>query len=164
MAASAVLGVLALAAAVRLRGPGRPVLGLLAVFLPVALSAPTTIDHGIDNARRNARMGDAEAASIAPPAAVRGRNFSLTVAAERRIPQGSVYGVVLARPPGGPLSPGEARDRFYGAAWTKFRLAPRIAVDGTDADWVLLFDTTPVREGIDPAQAWRFGDDWLVRR
>jgi hypothetical protein len=162
LAAKVVLTALALVAAFRLRAPGRPALALVALLVPIALSAPGTVREGVDDARRNAALSEREAGLYASGVARRGRNLPLTLAAEREIPEGSVYGVVVARR--APLAPRELRERAAGIAWTKFRLAPRIATSGTDADWVLVYDATPERAGIEPSRAWRFGDDWLVRR
>jgi hypothetical protein len=160
IAATLVLVAIAVGLAAWLAGPHRPGLALAALLVPLAVTAPTTVRDAVDRTIRTVRLGPTAAALVAPRAAERGRNVPLTLAAERRIPPQSTYGIVMGRRLPGP----RGRDRFYGIAWTSFRLAPRISVRGSEARWVLLYDATPEDAGIPGRRAWRFGDDWLIQR
>ncbi len=163
LAAELVLLGLALVAAVVLRGPRRPALALAALLVPVSLTAPGTAKELVEKARRDAELGPAAAALAATPSATRGRNLPLLYEAERRITPGSDYGIVRGRPREGQTGR-RVRARSYGIAWMQFRLAPRVAKRGADAPWVLVFDSTPEREGIPARRTWQFGNDWLVQR
>ena len=158
----ALLG-LTLVLAVVLRGPRRPALALATLMVPVVLTAPESVERLVDAARLDAARSPRAAALVAPAAVREGRNVPLLEEAERRIPWGSDYGIVRGRPIEG-LPADQTRVRSQGVAWMQFRLAPRVAKRGPDAPWVLIFDSTPVREGIEARRAWSFDGDWLVQR
>ena len=140
----------------------RPRVALAAFLVPVSLTAPPTVVQHLKNAEQDFEHGPARAALFASPAAARGRNLPLLRAAQTLIPPTSVYGIVRRRPANSPAH--ERRARSSGIVWMQFQLAPRIADRGDEAQWILIFDSSPRREGIAVRRAWRFGEDWLVRR
>jgi hypothetical protein len=84
-----------------------------------------------------------------PPGAGAGEYEGLVRDALAHIPPGGAYAVV-------------ARRRTQGLFWLRYVLTPRIRVDPSRTDWVVLVGVSPRQADIHPVRVWRTRHGWLV--
>ena len=135
------------------------------LLVPVLVWAPDTLDRDHFVYDHNRKLGPSRAAVDLPRGKERdARNLPLIRAAERTIPSGAEYQWVT----GGPylhLGPSRYHQAYVLATdWAQYYLAPRVAVDSSQAPWALVLGAAPADVGLHPRHAWRYGQDWLVQR
>jgi len=128
--------------------------------VPVALTLGSTVRKDVDAIRRHSRVSAVEADVVPPFGFGASRNVPLLLGIRRIVPADARVSFV---PPGGAT----ARRNFIETGWIRwvaFAIAPRLVDAGAGAQWVVLVGQTPRDAHVHGRRAWRFGDDWLVKR
>jgi hypothetical protein len=141
---------------------------VVAVVASLALAwLPIALHDDVAGAAANARLTGDAASFARGPGATAGTDLPLVQAALARMPLDASFSIVRGGRWGSAARP-NPRSRFVweaGQSWTQYVLAPRVEVAPAAASWRLIRDATPRVAGVVHARAaWRFGQDWLVRR
>jgi hypothetical protein len=130
-------------------------LAVAVLIVPLAYSLPSTIRHERAQAHAQAQLTSYERAYVPP---IHWRDFTPNVRLLAGMRDHVPADATIAFRPGGTLYLESGWLR-----WEAFVLAPRRISETQDAPWIVLLGETPSAAGLHPAQAWRYGTDWLVR-
>ena len=139
---------------------------ILIVALPLVVSVPHNTPHWYQSLRAYYRLDASSAVAVAPPVITAERNLSLARRALASIAPDETYAVVLAhRRPRRTAAARRERARLtYLDSWFQYWLAPRIRVDPSDAQWLILLDAAERPPPRSALETYRIGKDLLVRR
>ena len=139
---------------------------ILLVAFPVVLSVSHNAPHAYNAVRSNYRLDAETAVALAPPVVATQRNLPLARQALASIAPDATYAVVdQVRAPRRSAAARRERARLrYLDSWLQDWLAPRIRVDPSAAQWLILLGSADKPPPADAADVYRFGSDVLVRR
>lgn len=140
---------------------------ILVVALPIAAALPVNVPRWYDEFRDNRRLDEHAALVLAPPVIDEARNLPLAQQALRSIAPDETYAIVRARrgPPRRSAAARKQRARLtYASSWLQYWLAPRVRVDPSEADWLVLVGAGGRPPPAGAVETFRFGDDLLVHR
>jgi hypothetical protein len=165
-ACAALLTLAALALAYARRRHRAEAATILIVALPVVLSVSANAPHWYESLRTNYRLSQSTALAIAPPVITTARNLPLAERALSAIAPDETYAVVphYQSPPRTAAARRERARMTYLASWLQYWLAPRLQVDRTEADWLILLDATGEAPPPGALDVYEVGGDILVRR
>lgn len=140
---------------------------ILVVALPIAAAVAVNAPDWYDEFRDNRRLDEHAALVLAPPAVEGARNLALAERALASIAPDETYAIVRPQPapPRGSAAARAERARLtYASSWLQYWLAPRVRVDPSEAEWLVLVGGGRRPPPAGALEAFRFGDDLLVRR
>jgi len=148
----------------RRRRPGEAATIVLVAF-PIVLSVAHNATPAFQSLRSNYRLDSSAALVRAPPVVANHRNLPLAEQALASMAPDATYAVIPYFR-SAPRTAAARRERArlqYVDSWLQYWLAPRIRVDPSDAQWLILLDAAEKPRSSGTAEVFRFGSDLLVR-
>ncbi len=139
---------------------------ILLVAFPIVLSVAHNATPAYQALRSNYRLDSSAALVRAPPVVANHRNLRLAQQALASMAPDATY-AVIPQFRSAPRTAAARRERTrlrYVDSWLQYWLAPRIRVDPSDAQWLILLDAAEEPRPPGAVDVFRVGSDLLVRR